>query len=142
VKGLEVLFEGEAGLVHAELKGGQILPIQLVGDGCHVLLSICLAIWASRNGIVLVDEFDASIHYSKLVEVWKVIIDYARANNCQVFIATHSRECIEAAAQALNQSTSKGFRYFRVESSNGTSRAIKYDGKEISVAMDQEWEVR
>ena len=45
---------------------------------------------------MLIDEFETAIHYSLLVEFTRFIHELADEFNVQVFITTHSKECIDA----------------------------------------------
>lgn len=84
------------------------VPLSSLGEGMSRLLSISLALVNCRNGILLIDEIENGLHYSVLPDVWKLIFKTAKDLNVQVFATTHSKDCIEAFAQAAVDSPEDG----------------------------------
>lgn len=76
------------------------LPIGSLGNGPQRVLAITLALLNARNGVLLLDEIERSLHHSVLVRVWHLIFRLARINNVQVFATTHSRDCVVAFREA------------------------------------------
>lgn len=66
------------------------------GDGMQRVFYIALHFAAAENGIVLIDEFENAIHYSLLIRYSSFIQKLANAFNVQVFLTTHSKECLDA----------------------------------------------
>ena len=50
----------------------------------------------SKDGIICIDEIDSAIHKSLLVKFTDFIQRLAAKYNVQVFLTTHSKECIDA----------------------------------------------
>ena len=73
-------------------------PIMLssLGEGVNRFVSIICAIWASKDGYLFIDEIENGIHYTNYAKLWKIIFEVSKEANCQLFISTHSKECIEA----------------------------------------------
>lgn len=67
-----------------------------LGDGVTRYIAILCAIWASKDGVLLIDEIENGIHYSNYNTLWQLIHQASRDANCQLFITSHSKECIEA----------------------------------------------
>lgn len=67
-----------------------------LGDGVTRYIAILCAIWASKDGVLLIDEIENGIHYSNYPTLWKLIHQASMDANCQLFITSHSKECIEA----------------------------------------------
>ena len=67
-----------------------------LGDGINRYIAIICAIWASENGILLIDEIENGIHYSNYSKLWELIFSVSKEANCQIFVTSHSKECIEA----------------------------------------------
>jgi AAA15 family ATPase/GTPase len=86
----------------------QPVSIKSLGEGMNRLLGISLALANCHNGILLVDEIESGLHYSVLPDVWKLIFKTAKELNVQVFATTHSKDCIEAFAQAAYDSPEEG----------------------------------
>jgi AAA15 family ATPase/GTPase len=66
------------------------------GEGLQRIFEIALSFANCRNGVLLIDELETAIHYSLLVDFSKFIQELAVKFNVQVFITTHSKECIGA----------------------------------------------
>lgn len=66
------------------------------GEGLVRIFELALSVSNCRNGVLLVDEFETAIHYSLLVEFTEFIHRLADEFNVQIFITTHSKECIDA----------------------------------------------
>jgi len=66
------------------------------GEGLQRIFEIALAFLSCKNGVLLLDELETAIHYSLLVDFTKFIQELARKFNVQVFITSHSKECIDA----------------------------------------------
>ena len=67
-----------------------------MGEGLSRYIAIVCAIWKSSNGQLFIDEFENGIHYTKYEKLWEIIFKTSLEANCQVFISSHSKECIEA----------------------------------------------
>lgn len=142
-KNLEILQIGGASILHAENANGKLIPLSFAGDGVLAAVSVGLAILQSQNGIALLDEFDAAIHYTKLPEIWKIISLLARKYNCQVFSATHSREAIDAAMKgAVENDLESDIAYFRLDRLADRVIATKYLEEDLLAASSEYWEVR
>jgi AAA15 family ATPase/GTPase len=69
------------------------------GDGIRHLISIVTSLFTSENGYLFIDEIDNGIHYSKLDEIWTIILEVSKKLDVQIFATTHSKECIESYAR-------------------------------------------
>lgn len=67
-----------------------------LGDGINRYITILCGIWASKDGCLLIDEVENGIHYTNYKKLWQIIFQASADANCQVFITSHSKECIEA----------------------------------------------
>ena len=52
---------------------------------------------------IFIDEIENGLHYSKLLDIAKAIIEIAQKEDIQVFITTHDRDTIEAFAKASEE---------------------------------------
>lgn len=141
--GIQLLHENGSPILHAQFDSGTLHPIAMLGDGVQTLLSIALAIICSGGGMVLLDEFDSSIHYTALPETWSKIALLANKYNCQVFAVTHSRECIQAALNGLEQvSRSQDLQYTRLERQSSGLTSVIYTAEELRDSINADWEIR
>ncbi len=72
------------------------LEITNYGEGLQRIFEIALSFAYARNGVVCIDEFETAIHYSLLIKFTKFIQELAYIFNVQVFLTSHSKECIDA----------------------------------------------
>jgi len=66
------------------------------GDGVQHIFRTTLQFALAENGVILIDEIEAAIHHSLMIEFSKFIQELAESFNVQVFITSHSGECINA----------------------------------------------
>lgn len=71
------------------------VPISVYGDGLKKALIIFAALASNKNGIVLIDEVETSIHTSAMNKVFSTLISWARKLNIQLFVSTHSKEALD-----------------------------------------------
>ncbi|MCT4615105.1 MAG: ATP-binding protein [Marinifilaceae bacterium] len=73
-------------------------PIDLTqfGEGLQRIFYISLQIASAENGIMCIDEIENAIHHSLLIQFTKFIQILAEEYNVQLFITTHSGECVTA----------------------------------------------
>lgn len=139
---LMILVTGGTPVIHADIGFGELLPIQVLGEGLARLLGLVAAIGAARGGTVLIDEVENGFHHSALVDVWTAVGVAARRARTQVIATTHSRECIEAAQAALGKRREGEFRLHRLERIGTDVEAITYDRKTLNAALAADFEVR
>ena len=142
IQRLKLLFPGNKPMLYVDDGGDQLVPLTYMGEGLGYVLSWQLAILASENGTVLIDEFENGLHYSALTDVWKAVGLAARDSNVQVFATTHSWECVKAAQRAFAESGEDEFRLHRLEGRDGETIALTYDKEQLDTAMELNFEVR
>jgi hypothetical protein len=144
LRDLQLLQMGGTTHLCGEITEDVFVPVSLLGDGALTLASVGLSIIQCRNGAVLLDEFDTAIHYTRLKTVWAEIAGLANEFNCQVFAATHSRECIAAAAAGLSDAQlADDLQYIRLDRlDDGGTVCTAYSSHELNNALEEDWEVR
>ena len=80
-------------------KSGDAFDIDKLSTGEKTLLSKVLYLYFKdySNKVILIDEPELSLHPSWQNRVLKIYENFAKANNCQVIIATHSPHIIGSA---------------------------------------------
>ncbi len=71
-----------------------------LGEGTNRYIEILSTLLSNKTGTVFIDEIENGIHYTKLYDVWKAIIEIVQKEEIQLFVTTHDRESIEALAEA------------------------------------------
>ena len=103
--------------------------IATYGEGLQRIFEIALSFAYCQNGVLLIDELETAIHYSLLIDFTKFIQELARKFNVQVFLTSHSKECINAFVE-------NGFRdddisaYF-LENENNNVEALQVNEKKL-----------
>ena len=72
------------------------MDLAMYGDGLQRLFHIGLLFAHARDGFVLIDELENGVHAGLLPALARMVHTFAVRFNVQVFIATHSKECIDA----------------------------------------------
>ena len=90
----------------------------------------------------MVDEIDTGLHHSIMSDMWRVLITSAERLDTQLFVTTHSLDCVRSLAWlAYTQpELCKCVRMHRVDSDQ--SSTVVYDPREISIAAEQHVELR
>lgn len=126
-----------------KLKGfEQRLPLGTLGGGLRHLLALVLNLLSARGGFLLVDEIDTGLHYSVMVDMWRLLIESSKRLGIQVFATSHSLDCVRALARLRRRypETAAAVTLHRVEKDALTT--VVYDADEIVVAAEGHIEVR
>ena len=120
------------------------LPIQTFGEGLVRAFGIGLALVNSRQGFLLIDEFETGLHHTIQTDVWRFIFNIAKSLNVQVFATTHSWDCVEAFQQASAEDQSEEAMLIRLQQKKGGSgiEAESYGERLLGIATRQGVEVR
>ncbi|MCP4602200.1 MAG: AAA family ATPase [Proteobacteria bacterium] len=140
---LTVIATTAGSVLYGDIQTGRLIPVSLMGDGMLRSLSIALAMINSKGGLVLIDEVENGLHYSVLVELWRMIAQSAQSLNVQVFAATHSDECIRAVYEAVaSLGYTDDLRLYRFDLYKNKTSVVDYSAQELSAAIDSQQEVR
>ncbi len=75
------------------------VPLGTLGEGVGRTLTLAVHLTLARGGVLLIDEIENGLHWSVMPRVWRFLVETARALDVQVFVSTHSRDCLEAIAE-------------------------------------------
>ncbi len=117
----------------------ELVPLPVMGGGMVRIASLALAMATIEGGVLLVDEIENGIHHSVLADVWRVIDDMSRKLGTQVFATTHSYECLQAAASAIE---GDDLSIHRLETDEDASRCVTLDRSQIDSVVEYRMEVR
>lgn len=129
-------------MLHVNIGIDRLVSVAMLGDGASRFLSMVLRFQVAQDGMMLIDEVENGVHYTKLAAVWQQIRALADRFNVQVFATTHSRECIAAAHQAFQSSSDIGIALHRIDMEQGLPTAKTYGYEGIEYALDEGFEVR
>ena len=119
------------------------LPLKSMGDGVNRILTIILALVNAQNGFLLIDEFENGLHYTVQKKLWKIIFTLAQKLKIQVFVTTHSEDCIAGFEKILNDLENKfDGKLIRLDNINGKIEQVEFDANDLSIATNQNIEIR
>lgn len=111
IPNIESIYVNANGLIEIrEINSDIDIPLYQYGEGANKLFRILILLSIHKGDILLIDEIDAGIHYSRFSEFWKVILTVAERQNTQIFATTHNEECINYFTQILNDDEFDGLK--------------------------------
>lgn len=141
---LTTISSGGGTMLHADIGMGRKLPIYHMGDGFVRLVSILLAIATSKGGFVIIDEFENGLHYSIMPTIWESISRASKEYDCQLFISTHSYECLQAASEGIKSAEMMNeFTYHRIfQDKDKLIKSKSINHSTLEIALNSNMEVR
>ncbi len=97
----DISIVGEDIYLHNILSG--TLPLFSYGSGMQKAVFLTVAIVFCKNGVLLIDEIDNTIHVSALDDVFRWFLDACMEYNVQAFITTHSAEALDAILRITHE---------------------------------------
>jgi len=142
VKNLTLASYGGSPLIYAEMIGlKEKIPIGVVSNGIERFLHVLLGIAASPNGIVLVDELESCVHFTKIPGVWEALRDFSKVYSAQLFVSTHSSEWLTALLPVI-KGHEKEFSLLRTDAIEGKRTVEHFNGTKLRQAIAQNAEIR
>ncbi len=144
IESVESFSIGEPTL-YLRRKGEKRLPLSLFGDAMNRVAYIMLKLVNSEDKILLVDEIENGIHYTKQEEFWRILFRLALELDTQIFATTHSLEMLQAFARVglkSNQECSSA--YFELAKKPKTDQiiGIRRDLETLNYALEHKKGVR
>ena len=96
----------------------------------------------AENGTLLIDEFENGLHYTAQYQLWEMIFTLALKLNVQVFVSTHSSDCIKSFENVLNNGFSNNGKVLRLENKKGNIMIQEFDSKEMEIVAQNDVEIR
>jgi AAA15 family ATPase/GTPase len=120
----------------------QRVPIGSMGYGIWRMLEITLAMVNIPGGTLLIDEIDTGLHFSVMIDLWKLICKTAEKLDIQVFATTHNSDCWKSLAEVANSDdiASDDITIHRIE--RGKKVSIVFNEQEMAIASERDIEVR
>ena len=133
-------------MIYVDVGMRRLIPFNLLGDGVRRYLSILLAIYNARDGVVLIDELENGLHFSTLAHLWDDIIRTSQEFNVQLYITTHNIETLHYLKSTLEKDRNKDFqqhvRAYTLRNINGVHKSYKYEFKGFENAIIEGIELR
>jgi hypothetical protein len=135
-------FEKRGGILVGFQDSQRRYPLGTYGEGMRRMLALSLAMATAQNGILLIDEVDTGLHYSIMGDMLRLIVETAKRYNIQVFMTTHSLDCVRGLAWLCNTHPELDQSVSLQKIEPKLSSAVSLDAEQIKIAADQEIEVR
>ena len=142
LRDLEIGVMGKTTVVYGDIGLDVLIPLQLQGEGIYKLFGLAVAIKTAKNGSVLIDEFATGFHYSRLPKLWQTLIQLSKDANAQIFVATHSKEVVEAAYEVFKENFPDDLLVINLYRKDDSTRAATYDIESLEGALETGMEVR
>ena len=124
---------GRFTVIHEDINPNPDLTI--FGEGLQRIFKIGLLFAGAKNGVVIIDELENAIHASLLPKLVKLINELSLKFNIQIFISSHSKECIDAFAKSENIPEKDLSAYSLVES-EGKIACFYFSGERMHKLVD------
>ena len=79
------------------------IPLSSYGDGMKKAVELVSAVVSASGGLLLIDEFETSIHVSAMAETFQWVLDAAKEMNVQLVMTTHSCEALNTVLNCKKQ---------------------------------------
>lgn len=99
VENIELIEQnGESRFIVSSSRHRTGIDLTKYGEGLQRIFEIALLLAYNENGVLCIDEIDSAIHHKLLKAFSGYILSLAKEFNVQVFVSTHSKECVDAFA--------------------------------------------
>jgi predicted ATP-dependent endonuclease of OLD family len=101
-----------------------------------------LALLNCKDGVLLLDEFETGLHYSVQEKLWDIIFMLSEKLKIQVFVTTHSNDCINSFVKSKINATVNG-QVIRLEKQQDDICAKVFDDNDdLKFLTDNSIEIR
>jgi AAA15 family ATPase/GTPase len=100
-------------------------PLHTFGDGLRRIFTLATAIPRVRNGFLLIDELETSIHTEALEKTFEWLVKACVDNNVQLLATTHSLEALDATAEVSRELAD--FIVYRLQQEKEQTVARRFD---------------
>ncbi|MBK9400905.1 MAG: AAA family ATPase [Bacteroidetes bacterium] len=121
------------------------IPISIFGDGMLKLFRYLLEVLSCKDKFLLIDEVDNGFYYKKYDLMFEVLIKAAFEHRVQLFMTTHSLECINAFEKVVSNNENYKNDARVINLFRGVDKAVKsvtYTFNEFSTMLSEGNEVR
>lgn len=80
------------------------MPLEFLGAGIGKALAVACYVAAAKDGLLIIDEFDASLHVGAQARVIRFALESAKKHNVQLMISTHSLEVVDRFLECYAES--------------------------------------
>lgn len=136
-----ILLDADGGINIRLIDDATDRPLHSFGDGANKLFRILILLTIHKGKLLLIDEIDSGIHYSRFKQFWNILITIAVRDNTQLIVTTHNKECISYFAAALTDEIREHSRVIQLLRTNRL-KSITYDFENFNLALEDNIELR
>lgn len=122
-------------------------PINNFGDGVRRMYLIATSMAQCEGGVLFIDELESAIHSKALNSLTNWILFAAKELNIQIFMTTHSLECLDAVIDTVLKSdffSTSDLSLFKLRSKESQTSCKRISGKILrdiryELAQDVRW---
>jgi predicted ATPase len=143
VERIAISGSGEAAAAQVLLHGASSpVPLGTLGEGVSRILALALHLVRTQGGFLLIDEIENGLHWSVMSKVWRFLVESARSLDVQIFLTTHSKDCLEAIADLhrTHPQLAAEISVHRLE--RGRETPVRFDASRIAEYVNMELETR
>lgn len=143
IERIAISGSGEAAAAQVLLHGASSpVPLGTLGEGVSRILALALHLVRTQGGFLLIDEIENGLHWSVMSKVWHFLVESARSLDVQIFLTTHSKDCLEAIAglHGTHPRLAEEISVHRLE--RGKETATRFDAPRIAEYINMELETR
>jgi hypothetical protein len=143
INGLRSLeISGSRRQLYVDIGAANRIPLAQFGQGVQRLIQIVTAAQECAGGFLLIDEIESGIHHSFLRSLWETIFDIAFQSKIQIFLTTHSYECLQSAAMVANELEGQQLAIHRLERRGQDIVCVSAGEETLVAAIESGFEVR
>nr|WP_318719575.1 AAA family ATPase [Roseofilum sp. SBFL] len=128
IEDLEILINPQTvsnqASIYIQHKKLGLTPLNTFGDGVRRLLHIALQLPRAKDGILLIDELESTIHTEALEDAFQWLVDGCKEMNAQLFATTHSLEAIDDLLDATESDIDLVF--YRLEQGHNKTKVTRH----------------
>lgn len=113
-------------------------PLNLLSSGLTRIAHIMFTLYSRKGSVLLIDEIENGIYFQKLPSLWDSLLDFCKQTESQVFVSTHSWECIKAALPTVVANPND----FSVIHTDNKGSVFQYEGARFASVIDSGFEIR
>ncbi|CUO96159.1 recombination protein F [Anaerostipes hadrus] len=115
---------------------GKHIPLNIYGDGMKKALFLMAMTMKAKNGILLLDNFEVSIHPAAMDKTFRWILRACKKLNIQVFLTSHNKEAIDKILKCDPEIT-KDVALYTLSRINGKTAARRVLGEKAIEMQDE-----
>jgi hypothetical protein len=117
------------------------IPLALYSAGISKFVALLVEIQARSKSTLLVDEIENGIWYKMMPTLWSTLHKFAVRHETQLFLSTHSAECLKAAVPTINEHPSDFALMQMSHDVDGTTGRLA-SGEDMVAAIESNIELR